>query len=106
MSIVYHRFLAIRFHWEVCVSYPGGGGGKGTCQNFDRDAGPIFWVSNLAKSYFSGFANFLAICLGFAIFPLFFGSDKFPAIFWSSNFCVTHLNPLHEEHTVLKNIKS
>ena len=53
---------------------------EGTCQNFDRDARPIFWVQNLAKSYFSGLVNFLAIFLGFAKFPLFFGS---------SNFCIT-----------------
>ena len=44
----------------------------GTCQNFDKDARPIFWVSNLAKFYFSGLANFLAIFLGFAKFQLFF----------------------------------
>ena len=62
----------------------------------------FFWVLNLAKSYFSGLANFLAIFLGFAKFPLFFGSDKFPAIVGSSNFCITHLSPLNEEHTVLK----
>ena len=42
----------------------------------------FFWVWNLAKSYFSGLANFLAILQGFAKFPLFLGSDKFPAIFW------------------------
>ena len=56
---------------------PGGGG-----QNLDRDARPIFWASNLAKSYFSGLANSLVIFLGFTKFPLLFGSDKFPAIFW------------------------
>ena len=32
----------------------------------------LFWVWNLAKSYFSELANFLAIFLGFAKFPLFF----------------------------------
>ena len=32
----------------------------------------FFWVRNLAKSYFSGLANFLTIFLGFAKFPLFF----------------------------------
>ena len=79
----------------------------GTCQNFDRDARPIFlglkfgqilffWVGKLF-SYFSGFCKISAIFLGLTNFELFFGS---------SNFCVIHLNPLHEEHTVLKNIKS
>ena len=41
----------------------------------------IFWVWNLAKSYFSRLANFSAMFLGFTKFPLFFGSDKIPAIF-------------------------
>ena len=48
-------------------------------------------------SYFSGFRKISAIFLGLTNFQLFFGS---------SNFCITHLNPLNEEHTVLKNIKS
>ena len=75
------------------VRVPGGG----TCQNFDRDARPIFFCLKFGQilffrvgksfSYFSGFCKISAI----------FGSDKFPAIFFgSSNFCVTHLNPLHE----------
>ena len=76
---------------------------RGTCQNFDRDARPIFWVSNLAKSYFSGLVNFLAILLGFAKFLLFLGLTNFQLFFWSSNFCITHMNPLNEEHTVQKN---
>ena len=57
--------------------------GGGTCQNFDREARPIFlglkfgqilffWVGKFF-SYFSGLANFLAMFLGFAKFPLFFG---------------------------------
>ena len=54
---------------------------------------PIF----LGWQTFSGFCKISAIFLGLTNFQLFF---------WSSNFCVTHLNPLHEEHTVLKNIKS
>ena len=66
----------------------------------------FFWVWNLAKSYFSGLAIFLAIFLGFARFPLFFWVWQISSyIFGSSNFCITHLNPLNEEHTVLKNIK-
>ena len=84
--------------------YEPGGGGGGTCQNFDRDAHPIFlglkfgrilffWVGKLF-SYFSGFCKICAIFLGLTNFQLVFGS---------SNFCSTHLNPLNEEHTVLKN---
>ena len=51
----------------------------------------FFWVWNLAKSYFSGLANFLAffwVLQNFQLFfwvwqisSYFFGSDKFPAIF-------------------------
>ena len=64
----------------------------------------FFWVWNFAKSYFSGLAIFLAIFLGFAKFPLFFGVWQISSCFFgSSNFCITHLNPLNEEHTVLKN---
>ena len=71
------------------------------------------------SSYFFGFEIWPnPIFLGWQIFQLFFwvsqnsryffGSDNFPAIFFfgTSNFCITHLNPLNEEHTVLKNIKS
>ena len=47
-------------------------------------------------SYFSGFRKISAIFLGLTNFQLFFGS---------SNFCITHWNPLNEEHKVLKNIK-
>ena len=45
-------------------------------------------------SYFSGFRKISAIFLGLRNFQLFFGLP------------ITHLNPLNEEHTVLKNIKS
>ena len=79
----------------------------GTCQNFDRDARPTFLGLKFGQilffyigkffSYFSGFCKISAIFLGLTNFQLFFGS---------SNFCVTHFNLLHEEHTVLKNIKS
>ena len=79
----------------------------GKCQNFDRDACPIFlglkfgqilffWVGKFF-SYFSGFRKISAIFLDLTNFQLFFGS---------SYFCITHLNPLNEEHAVLKNIKS
>ena len=64
----------------------------------------FFWVWNLAKSYFCGLANFLAIFLSFAKFPLFFWVWQISSNFFeSSNFCITHLKPLNEEHTVLKN---
>ena len=56
------------------------------------------------------------IFLGWQIFELFLGvsqnfryffrSGKFPAIFFEfSNFCITYLNPVNEEHTVLESIK-
>ena len=48
----------------------------------------FFWAWNLAKSYFSGLANFLAIFLGFAKFPLFFWVWQISSYFFgSSNFC-------------------
>ena len=82
-------------------------GGRGICQNFDRDARPIFlglksgqilffWVGKFF-SYFSGFRKMSAIFGGLTNLQLFFGS---------SNFCMTHLNPLNEEHTVLTSIIS
>ena len=53
------------------------------------------------------------IFLGWQIFWLFFwvsqnflyflGLTNLQLFFGSSNFCITHLNPLNEEHTVLKN---
>ena len=44
------------------------------------------------------------IFLGWQMFGYFSGFRKISAIFFgSSNFCITHLNPLNEEHTVLKN---
>ena len=80
----------------------------GTCRNFDRDARPIFlglkfgqilffWIGKFF-SCFSGFRKIYAIFLGLTNFQLFF--------LGSFNFCITHLNPLNEEHTVLKNLKS
>ena len=47
-------------------------GGGGTCQNFDRDARPIFFGFEIWPNPIF-LANFLAIFLGFAKFPLFFG---------------------------------
>ena len=55
--------------------------GGGTCQTFDRDARPIFLGLKFGQILLFWVGNFLAIFLGFAKFPLFLGSDKFPAIF-------------------------
>ena len=57
------------------------------CLKFGRFL--FFWVGKLF-SYFSRFRKFF---LGLTNFQLFFGS---------SNFCITHLSPLNEEHTVLR----
>ena len=53
----------------------------------------FFWVGKIF-SYFSGFCKISTIFLGLTNYQLFFGS---------ANFCITHLKPLNEEHTVLKN---
>ena len=93
--------LLLSFLFSLHHISPGGGGHM---SKFDRDARPIFlglkfgqilffWVGKFF-SYFSGFCKISAIFLGLTNFQLFFGS---------SNFCITHLNPLNEEHTVLKN---
>ena len=86
-------------------SVPGGGGGGGAHVKIltgmlvlfflGLKFGQIlfFWVGKFF-SYFSGFRKISAIFLGLTNFQLFFGSF---------NFCITHLNPLNEEHTVLKN---
>ena len=90
-----HRLIHLDSHTETTRG--------GTCQNFDRDARPIFlglkfgqilffWVGKFF-SYFSGFCKISAIFLGLTNFQLFFGF---------SNFCFTHLNPLHEEHSTEK----
>ena len=52
----------------------------------------FFWVGKFFI-YFSAFHKISAIFLGLTNFRLFFGS---------SHFCITHLNPLNEEHTVMK----
>ena len=70
---------------------------EGTCQNFDRDARPVFLGLKFGQILFFWVLQNFRVFLGLTNFQLFFGS---------SNFCVTHLDPLHEEHTVLKNIKS
>ena len=100
----------IKFHqlFQNLLVMGGGGTQGGTCQNFDRDALPIFlglkfgqilffWVGKIF-SYFSGFRKISTIFLGLTNFQLFF---------WVFQFLyLTHLNPLNEEHAVLKNIKS
>ena len=64
----------------------------------------FFWVWNLTKSYFSELANFSAIFSGFyRIFASFVGLTNFQLFLGSSHFCITHLNPLNEEHTTLRN---
>ena len=71
-----------------------------------------FWQG--CSSYFLGLkfgqilffwvGNFLAIFLGFAKFPLFFWVWQISSYFLGLPvFCITHLNPSNEEHTVLKN---
>ena len=47
----------------------------------------------------------LVLFFGFEIWPnpIFLGFVKFTLFFGSSNFCITHLNSLNEEHTALKN---
>ena len=105
LIVAFHESVSVKQKILLCKpSIPGGGG---TCQNFDRDARPIFlglkfdqilffWVGKFF-SYSSGFHKISAIFLGLTNFQLFFGS---------SNFCIIRLNPLKEEHTVPKNIKS
>ena len=66
----------------------------------------FFGVWNLAKSYFSGLPNFLAIFLGFAKFPLFFGSDKLPAIFLGLPIFVSHTWILWMKNTQYLKTKS
>ena len=70
---------------------------RGTCQNFDRDARPIFFRFEIWPN---------PIFLGWQIFQLFFwvsqnfryflGLTNFQLFFGSSYFCITHLNPLNE----------
>ena len=63
----------------------------GTCQNFDRDAGPIFLGLKFGQILFFWVGKFSSyFFLGFAKFPLFFWSDKFPAIFWGVPIFVSH----------------
>ena len=73
----------------------------GTCQNFDRDGHPIFGGLKFGQILF--FQLFFWVL---KISTFFLGLTNFQLFFGSSYFCITHLNPLNEEHMVLKNIKS
>ena len=78
----------------------------GTCQNFDRDVRPTFLGLKFDQILFFCVGKFFAIFLGFAKFPLFFWVWQISSYFLGLPIFVSHFNPLHEEHTVLKNIKS
>ena len=67
---------------DFCPKNQSDPGGRGTCQNFDRDARPtflglkfdqilFFWVGKFF-SYFSGFCKISASFLGLTNFQLFF----------------------------------
>ena len=93
-------------YFKHIVSSRARGGGGGTCQNFDRDAHPIFLGLKFGQILFFWVGKFFSYISGFRkIFTIFLGLTNFQLFFGSSNFCITHLNPLNEEHTVLKNIK-
>ena len=57
------------------------------------------------SAYFEISPNTTFFVLRWQIFELFFGVSQDFYFFVSSNFCITRLNPLNQEHTVLKNIK-
>lgn len=64
------------------------------------------WM-HLAKILFSCVNKLLSYFWGVSQnFCFIFDSDKFSAFFRCFNFCISHLNPLKEEYTVLKNVKS
>ena len=61
--------------------------GGGTCQNFDRDARPIFLCLKSGQILFFWVGKFFSYFSGFRKnFRHFFGSDKFPATFWVFQF--------------------
>ena len=63
----------------------------GTCQNFDRDASPIFLGSKFGQILFFWVGKFFSYFSGFYKIPaVFFGSDKFPAIFLGLPIFVSH----------------
>ena len=66
----------------------------------------FFWVGKFF-SYFSGFRKISATFWFWKNFQLFFLSlTNFQLFFGSSNFCITHLNPLNEEHSTEKQNRS
>ena len=65
--------------------------GGGTCQNFDRDARPIFLGLKFGQILFFWVGKFFSYFSGFCkISTIFFGSDKFPAIFLGLPIFVSH----------------
>ena len=59
----------------------------GTCQNFDRDARPIFLGLKFGQILFFWIGKFFGYFSGFRkISAIFWGSDKFPAFFWVFQF--------------------
>ena len=70
-------------------------------QNFDKDARPIFLGLKFGQILFFWVGKFFSYFFRVSQnFRYFFGSDKFPAIFWFFQFLYHTLN---EEYTVLKN---
>ena len=64
----------------------GGGGGGGAHVKILTGILVLCFVFDLAKSYFSGLANFLAIFLGFTKFSLFLGLKNFQLFLWVFQF--------------------
>ena len=90
--------------WNVNVSSTRGGGGH--MSKFIQGCSSYFWVWNLVKSYFSGLVNSFNDFSGFhKISATFLGLTNFQLFFWVFHFCITQLNPLNEEHTVLEKHK-
>ena len=81
----------------IIQHYPRGG----TCQNFDRDASPIFLGLKFGQILFFWVGSFLAIFWVSQNFHYFLGLTNSQLFFGSSNFCITHLNPLNEERDSL-----
>ena len=64
--------------------------GGGTCQDFDRDAHPIFLGLIFGQILFFWVGKFFSYFSGFHKISAFLGSDKFPAIFFSFPIFVSH----------------
>ena len=87
----------MKYHAEIW--YPGGG----HLSKFRQGCSSYFLGLKFSQVLFSGLANSLAIFLGFTKFLLFFLSlTNFQLFFGSSNFCITHLNPLNGAHSTEK----